>query len=117
MRFLKRGAASSGGPLFSYNIGRANRSTLEMPGVCTVSDHAHSAPAIDPKELWEQRELNQFGVDDGDASRAIGLMLTAFFFYSFVVMIGVSLFTWWAVVHHTARLAAPATAATDSAAH
>jgi hypothetical protein len=72
-------------------------------GVLTVSEHSHStgtetaSPAESGTALatpeFDRRELNSFGQDDGHAVTVIGKMLVGFFFYSFLVMAGVALWT------------------------
>ena len=42
---------------------------------------------------FDRRELTAFGEDDGHAVTVIGKMLVGFFFYSFLVMAGVALWT------------------------
>lgn len=61
--------------------------------------------------LFDAREMTQLRRDDGDASRVIGTMLTAFFFYSLLVVIGVSGFTAWAMTYQRQRFNEPAAAA------
>jgi hypothetical protein len=46
---------------------------------------------------FDKRELDQFGAADTHAVAAITRMLVIFFFYSFLIMAGVTLWTWlWA---------------------
>ncbi len=42
---------------------------------------------------FDRRDLTAFGEDDGHAVTVIGKMLVGFFFYSFLVMAGVALWT------------------------
>ncbi len=42
---------------------------------------------------FDRREVTAFGEDDGHAVTVIGKMLIGFFFYSFLVMAGVALWT------------------------
>ena len=61
------------------------------------SGHATPAPAeagtAQATPEFDRRELNAFGQDDGHAVTVIGKMLVGFFFYSFLVMAGVALWT------------------------
>jgi hypothetical protein len=41
---------------------------------------------------FDERQIEQFDADDGDAARAIGKMLASFFLYTVIVM---SLVAWW----------------------
>ncbi len=57
-----------------------------------VTEH----PAPPPGQLFSQEELRQFAADDAEAGSAIGRMLTAFFFYTVIVMAISTLATlWW----------------------
>ena len=42
---------------------------------------------------FDRREVTAFGEDDGHAVTVIGKMLVGFFFYSFLIMAGVALWT------------------------
>ena len=53
---------------------------------------AESGTALATPE-FDRREVNSFGQDDGHAVTVIGKMLVGFFFYSFLVMAGVALWT------------------------
>ena len=61
------------------------------------SGHATPTPAEAGTAVatpeFDRRELNSFGQDDGHAVTVIGKMLVGFFFYSFLVMAGVALWT------------------------
>ena len=61
------------------------------------SGHATPAPAEAGTAVaspeFDRREVNSFGQDDGHAVTVIGKMLVGFFFYSFLVMAGVALWT------------------------
>lgn len=74
----------------------------QKKGRINVSDHAttehaaESGTAVASPE-FDKREIAQFGNDDGHAVTAIGRMLVIFFFYSLIIMLGVTLWTWiWA---------------------
>jgi hypothetical protein len=68
-----------------------------------VSEHAaptaHEAPSPAPAGTalatpeFDRQEVTMFGQDDGHAVTVIGKMLVGFFFYSFLVMAGVALWT------------------------
>jgi len=68
-----------------------------------VSDHAHPSDPDAPNSAeagaavaspeFDRREINAFGLDDGHAVTVIGKMLVGFFFYSFLIMAGVALWT------------------------
>lgn len=60
-----------------------------------TADQSMAAAVATPE--FDKRELDQFGRDDGHAVAAIARMLIIFFFYSFIIMAGVTLWTWlWA---------------------
>jgi len=65
-----------------------------------VSEHAtseHAAGGAVASPEFDKRELDQFGAADTHAVAAITRMLVIFFFYSFLIMAGVTLWTWlWA---------------------
>lgn len=67
-----------------------------------MSDHATTEPAAESGTAvaspeFDKREITQFRDDDGHAVTAIGRMLVIFFFYSLLIMLGVTLWTWiWA---------------------
>ena len=44
------------------------------------------AAANDDQNLFAAEELKQFAADDAEAGRAIGKMLSIFFFYTVIVM-------------------------------
>jgi hypothetical protein len=50
-----------------------------------MSDHPHTT-AETPPNPFSPSELKQFGNDDALAGKAIGTMLSGFFFYTVVVM-------------------------------
>jgi hypothetical protein len=62
-----------------------------------ATGHEVSSPEAPGNALatpeFDRRELTAFGQDDGHAVTVIGKMLVGFFFYSFLVMAGVALWT------------------------
>jgi hypothetical protein len=68
-----------------------------------VSEHANPSGHESPNPVeagtqvaspeFDRREINSFGQDDGHAVTVIGKMLVGFFFYSFLIMAGVALWT------------------------
>ena len=68
-----------------------------------MSEHSHTSGHESPlpeaagtavaTPEFDRRELTSFGQDDGHAVTVIGKMLVGFFFYSFLVMAGVALWT------------------------
>jgi hypothetical protein len=68
--------------------------------VISVSEHALATPADSDaaggavsSPDFDRREIDLFGKEDGAAITVIGKMLVAFFFYSFIVMSVVALWT------------------------
>jgi len=57
-----------------------------------MSDHATPQPVENP---FEETELKQFEADDAEAGRAIGKMLSIFFFYTVIVMTISTIATYW----------------------
>ena len=67
-----------------------------MSDIATTEHTAESGTAVATPE-FDKREISQFGTDDGHAVTAIGRMLVIIFFYSLIIMLGVTLWTWiWA---------------------
>jgi hypothetical protein len=77
----------------------------------TATETSHAAPKLDPSRVWvdegdghatgtavaspefDGTEVASFGQDDGHAVTVIGKMLVGFFFYSFLVMLAVAIWT------------------------
>jgi hypothetical protein len=60
-----------------------------------MSEPVHTAEHPQPTVAavpFNDRQIEQFDADDGDAGRAIGKMLALFFLYTVFAMIGVA---WW----------------------
>lgn len=70
--------------------------TAQPPAEATTAPESseHGAAAAVEAPLFDRTELEQFDQDDQSAGRAIGKMLTLFFFYTVIAM---SLVVWWTV--------------------
>jgi len=64
---------------------------VPSPGHAIPSSASGATAAATPE--FDGRELKAFGEDDGHAVTVIGKMLVGFFFYSFLIMAGVALWT------------------------
>jgi hypothetical protein len=56
--------------------------------------HGADTHAVPPPNAFERDELEQFDRDDVDAGKHIGLMLSAFFVYTVIVMSAAGLVTY-----------------------
>ncbi|WP_437194427.1 hypothetical protein [Planctomicrobium sp. SH527] len=54
-------------------------------------------------EQFSPEEIASFDADDAHAGAAIGKMLTVFFLYTVVAMVGSSVATWYWIVNSTVR--------------
>ncbi len=68
-----------------------------------MSQHSSHTSAVAEPEFGPE-EVRGFDRDDAEAGRAIGKMLSMFFFYTVVVMIISCYFTWKWVTHSPVSL-------------
>jgi hypothetical protein len=88
--------AASVGPetLGSQTAGTAPASSKLDPSRVWVDDgEGHSAGTSLASPEFDGSEVASFGQEDGHAVTVIGKMLVGFFFYSFLIMLGVAIWT------------------------